>query len=304
MNLRSLSILSVVLAFSLPSDTSAQMLIKRGDIELDLKDIDARMSRFPSGEAAQFARDPENFQRMLTQLLNNRALAKEARELGLDRDPNVQRDLELAIEEILAIHRANYLFSPEAMPDFDQLARERYLADPGKWAVPDTRIVRHVLVGSTDRSNEEALEIAVQVRKAAEEGRSFDELVEQYSDDPGKAENAGRYTVDDPAKFDPDFAAAVGVMTKVGEITGPVRTRFGYHIIRLEGIVPGRMRSFDEVKDNIVRQLVSDYRKTARGDHLARLWMGKEEEANEELLRELPRRYGGRPEEEARQTGQ
>lgn len=47
MNLRSLSILSVVLAFSLPSDTSAQMLIKRGDIELDLKDIDATHVALP-----------------------------------------------------------------------------------------------------------------------------------------------------------------------------------------------------------------------------------------------------------------
>jgi hypothetical protein len=83
-------------------DLSA-VLISRGEHTLTLGDMDARMSRFPAPERAQFARDPANLGRLMDRLLFDDIMAAEAREMGLDKDPKVRRDLELAVKEVLAI---------------------------------------------------------------------------------------------------------------------------------------------------------------------------------------------------------
>jgi parvulin-like peptidyl-prolyl isomerase len=232
----------------------------------------------------------------MDQLLVNRGLAAEARELGLDKDPAVSRDLELAVEEVLAIHRLNRLLDSDNLPDFEPLARERYLADPSAYHRPESRVVEHVLISTSDRSDEEALQLAEQVREEAGVGASFLDLIVRYSDDPGKTNNQGRYTITDPTKYQPEFSAAAIGLSKPGDISAPIRTTFGYHIIKLVSVTTAETLPFERVREDLIRNIANEYRKNVRSDHLTQIRAKGEGQGDEELLLTLPYRYGGRTE--------
>lgn len=288
----------VTVSAACAADDPDAVLVARGEYTLTLGDMDARMSRFPEHERAQFARDPANLARLMDRLLYDSMLADEARQMGLENDPAVRRDLELAVREVLAIHRMNRLFDQGELPDFRLLARERYLADPTKHVVPEKLVIEHVLISTRERSDEEALALAGQVRMlAAKNPTHFPELVAEYSEDPSKSSNNGRFDIDDPEKFVAEFVDAARNLDQPDEISAPVKTDYGYHILRLIEKTPARQRSYEEVEDALLRSVELDYRDTARSDYRTTVRARHQENGNEALLLTLPARYGGRPEE-------
>ncbi len=294
-----LALSSASLAQVSPAGASEDLdavLVSRGEHALTLRDMDARMSRFPEHERAQFARDPANLGRLMDRLLFDEIMASEAREMGLDKDPQVRRDLELAMQEVLAIHRMNRLFS-ENLPDFRMIAEERYLADPSRHVHPAVLIVEHVLISTRERSDEEASALAEQVRARAQaDSDGFAALVAEFSDDPSKSTNNGRIDIDDPEKYVPEFVAAAQALKQVGEISAPVKTEYGYHVLRLVESKPPVPKTFAEVEENLVRMAEHDYRENVRRDYRSTVRSRHEETGNEALLITLPARYGGRPE--------
>ncbi len=82
----------------------------------------------------------------------------------------------------------------------------------------------------------------------------FAELAKQYSDDPGSAAQGGDLGSNPHGTMVKAFDDAVFAM-KPGEITGPVQTDFGYHIIKLTGVTPARTLSLDEAKGPIEADL-------------------------------------------------
>jgi parvulin-like peptidyl-prolyl isomerase len=292
---RTLLALAVIGASSVAVAGDSTVVVERGDAKLTLDDLDGRMSRFPPHERASYARDPENLARLMDQLLVNRALAEEARQLGLDRNENVAKDLALAVEEVLAVHRLNLLVSPESLPDFEQLAHEMYLSDPSVRQAPESRAVQHILVSTAERSEAEALALAQDLRARAVDGADFSALVGEFSEDPGKASNGGHYVMSVSGEFAPQFEAGAKALANVGDISEPILTDFGYHIILLRSYTPAKDRPFDEVKGGLVTRLRNDFVKEARGRHVSTL-RNVPETGDTELLRTLPARYGGRPE--------
>jgi peptidyl-prolyl cis-trans isomerase D len=130
---------------------------------------------------------------------------------------------------------------------YDQVAPERYQE-------PERRRARHILIESgTDDAA--ALKKADEVMAKAKAGEDFGKLAREYSDDPGSKEQGGELGWATRQSFVQPFADALFAM-QVGQISAPVKTQFGYHVIQLEEVQPERQRSFDEVR----AELESDYR--------------------------------------------
>jgi peptidyl-prolyl cis-trans isomerase D len=130
---------------------------------------------------------------------------------------------------------------------YDQVAGERYVT-------AERRRARHILV-ETGPDDAAALAKAESLAKRARDGEDFATLAEQNSDDPGSKNQGGELGWATRESFVAPFADALFSM-QVGEIRGPVKTQFGYHIINLEEIEAGHQRSFDEVR----QELEADYR--------------------------------------------
>ena len=76
---------------------------------------------------------------------------------------------------------------------------------------------------------------------------SFEDLAKQYSDDPGSAAQGGDLGWAETGLFVPEFESALFSMN-VGEVSAPVKTDFGYHLIRMDDIKTGEQQSFDEIE--------------------------------------------------------
>ena len=131
---------------------------------------------------------------------------------------------------------------------YDQIAPERFVD-------AERRRSSHILVeaGSDDAA---ALKKAEQLAVRAKGGEDFARLAQQNSDDPGSKQAGGDLGWATREAFVQPFSEALFGMQK-GEIRGPVKTQFGYHIIRLDDVQAPQQRSFDEVR----AELEADYRK-------------------------------------------
>jgi len=144
----------------------------------------------------------------------------------------------------------------------DQAARQYYESNLPKFQGPEMRHASHILIKAdssmtaAERDAAKAKAEKLYQELSADPSR-FAELAKKDSQDPGSAANGGdlgEFTRDSMVK---PFADAVFAM-KVGELSKPVLTEFGYHIIRLDGIKPGTTASFESVKGEIVSQLAED----------------------------------------------
>jgi peptidyl-prolyl cis-trans isomerase D len=135
----------------------------------------------------------------------------------------------------------------------DEDLREAYEKEKSTFVQPERRHARHILIES-DKDDAAAKKKAEDVLAEAQGGKDFAALARQYSQDPGSAQSGGDLGWSEKGNFDPAFDEALFAMQS-GEIRGPVKSQFGYHIIRLEGIEPGHTRTFEEVRPELEAQL-------------------------------------------------
>lgn len=151
------------------------------------------------------------------------------------------------------------------IPDMSELAAERYETQKDKYAlVPETRLASHILLlcapGSCDRDARRVE--AEQILAELEAGADFGELAARYSEDKASKDKGGRFdrwVKLGEAQVDPHFVAGMFEIEKVGDHSGIVDTRFGLHIIQLDGIEEAHYRPYAEVKDQIIATLRKDY---------------------------------------------
>ena len=114
--------------------------------------------------------------------------------------------------------------------------------------------VQHILVSTSCRSREEALqrakEIHARVARAGED--EFLAEAQKSSEDPSKKQNKGDLGFAPVSSFDKEFAAAVAKMKRQGEVSEPVESSFGFHVIRFVGRQPERVKPFDAVKEDLI----------------------------------------------------
>lgn len=156
--------------------------------------------------------------------------------------------------------------------------RDTYNADPARFQSAELRKARHILFKVENDAAEEKFVAAFEKARAAEEriknGESFADVAKAVSEDTLSAKNGGnlgflaRNDIDNPQFMDTLFTL------EEGETSSPVRTSQGVQLIRLEAITSPKMKSFDEVRDQIENELkaeASDKEFLERAEQLANL---------------------------------
>lgn len=118
-------------------------------------------------------------------------------------------------------------------------------------ASKEQRSPSHILIEvNDDRSDEEAKALADEVYQKIENGGDFAELAKEYSDDIASANNGGSLGLTPKGSFVPEFDDALYSLPK-GEVSKPVQTEFGYHIIRTDDIVAPQIKALADIKDEL-----------------------------------------------------
>jgi peptidyl-prolyl cis-trans isomerase D len=125
---------------------------------------------------------------------------------------------------------------------------EQKAKTPDLFLQPEQRRVRHILLSVNDPKEDAAVKAkAESVFKRAQAGEDFSKLAKEFSQDPGSATQGGDLGWSERKVFVGPFADAAFGM-KVDEIRGPVKTQFGYHILKLDGIQPAAVKTFEQAK--------------------------------------------------------
>jgi peptidyl-prolyl cis-trans isomerase D len=136
----------------------------------------------------------------------------------------------------------------------DAALQDLYQKEINRFVVPERREASHILI-TFGKDPKAALAKAEHILKLARSGANFAALAKQYSQDPGSARKGGNLGWIGQHGFIKPFTQALFAIPKVGDIVGPVKSPYGYHIIRLDAIQPGHTRPFAKVKAQLTAQL-------------------------------------------------
>jgi len=139
----------------------------------------------------------------------------------------------------------------------DEQLRQRYESSAQRYLTPEARQASHILLETGDeRTDEEAEALANEILDRLNAGEQFADLARELSDDPISAEQGGDLGFIEPEQMVEGFETALFELAEPGDIAGPVQTRFGWHVIRLDDIRAPEGMSFDQARDQIQAEYV------------------------------------------------
>jgi peptidyl-prolyl cis-trans isomerase C len=198
-----------------------------------VKDL-ATQGRTDNAELRKLVRD---------ELINREIMMQEASRMGLARLPEIATQLDLARQNVLVrayvqeYFKKNPITDAEVQGEYDRLRKEL--------GATEYR-ARHILVKSED----EARGIIAKLKG----GARFEDLARQ-SDDPGSKDRGGDLDWATAGTFVPEFSRAMTALKKGETVDAPVRSQFGFHVIRLDDVRDAKLPSVEEVRPQIAQQL-------------------------------------------------
>ena len=228
---------------------------------------------FPEGQApALDTLKPEMRDNILRSLLAERLLYSEAVKQGVDKSDKVTRQLEevkkkLIIRAFLDAKTADLITDADLKAEYDTMVS----------GMKDEKEIRarHSLLATEQEAKD--------AKKKLDEGKSFEEVARDFSKDPGSAKQGGDLGYFTKDKMVPEFATAAFALKK-GEVSGPVKSSFGYHIIKVEDIRKVTVPTFNDVKD----QLRAKLQEKKLNDYIGSLVKSADVKVYDEKGKEVP----------------
>lgn len=134
----------------------------------------------------------------------------------------------------------------------DQL-KNFYEEQKDQFSIPERRKISHILFAVNDKNDEKsALEKALKAKDQLSNGKDFAVLASEISDDQLTAKNGGDLGLFNAGTMEKSFEEAVSTL-KLGDVSSPVKSSFGYHLIKVTELVPAEVKSFDKIKEDVIK---------------------------------------------------
>jgi len=265
-----------VVFFSCSKTDSSKILATVNDEKITIDEFNRELDKIPVNMKMLMATQSEK-KSYLEKLIIKKLLLREAKKENIEKDKEFQDRLN-AIKEQLIIES---LLKKKINLD-SQITEEdmkRYYEKNKETFKRDREInTRHILLNSE--------EDARKIKEKLAKGEDFVELAKRYSIDPSAKANGGEIGFHPKGSLLPEYEDAAFKLTKPGQVSGVVKTKFGYHIIKLEGIKPPSYIPFEEVKDFIKQKLVQEKQTQALEKYIADLKNNAKITINEDLLKD------------------
>jgi peptidyl-prolyl cis-trans isomerase C len=213
---------------------------------------------------------------LIERWVNVSLFALAGKDAKLSEDAEVKKKLQESEKMILAEEYLQRKIS-QINPTEAEL-KNYYEKNKANYREPEGVKVRHILIyvpkDADKKTEEKALNRAKQVRAQLLKGAKFEELAKIHSDDTASREKGGDLGVLRAGETVPEFEKSVFKL-KPGEISEPIHSPYGYHIVRVDKKIPPKDLTFEEVKARVKEDLMKE----------------KEREAFQRLLQELTQKY-------------
>lgn len=255
-NMRVLCVMAVIVMMAWRSMAGAQeakneknnVLARVGDVEIKEQNVDDIINSLDPQQRMYYENE-QGRKAILDELINLEVFARWAKDNNLEKDPVFMERLENIKRELLRQTAVEKMLSKAAVTEKE--AKDYYAVHLTEFNIPAQMRASHILVASEEE--------AKKIREEIETKKlSFEEAVEKYSTCPSKQQKGdlGYFQGDQVV---PEFSKATEALKK-GEISAPVQSQFGWHIIRLEDKKPASLKSFEDVKGQIEANILKDKR--------------------------------------------
>lgn len=220
--------------------------------------------------------NPEGMKKLTDELVKKELIYLEAKKQGLDKSPEYIEKL----KEFQKLSLISILLTKEIEQKVkvtDKEVKEYYDTHPAEFSSDRVR-ASHILV-STKKEAESLL-------KKLKAGANFATLAEKNSIDKGSAAKGGDLGFFGRGQMVPAFEKAAFSMKK-GEISGPIKTQFGYHIIKVTDLKKGKKTAYDKVKESLSKKLLTEKRRAAFDDYIKKLKKSFTVKINEKQLKDI-----------------
>jgi peptidyl-prolyl cis-trans isomerase C len=237
----SLLAVAALIAISNPARADDYVLMKINKEDVTTAEFkQALESQFPEGQApAVDSLKPDQRDALLRGIMIQHLLLAEVDKSGIEKTDMVQKQL-AEIKKMVLVKAFLNQKSSDLITDADlKTAYDEMVATSRD--EKEAR-ARHILV-PTEKEAKEA-------KKKLDDGKSFEDIAKEYSKDPGSAQQGGDLGYFTKGKMVKEFADAAFALKK-GEVSEPVKSAFGFHIIKLEDIRKVSAPTFNEVKENL-----------------------------------------------------
>ena len=240
-----------------PHAEASPVLARVGGEPITQADFDAVMAQLPQQQQLQIMMIQGGREEFINRIAEGKLLAVKARRLGLGDTPEFARTKARMEDDLLAREflkkEGEELQKKMNLKDED--VKAYYDGHPNDFKQPELVSVRHILVNvkrnpedKEGLSDEDAKKKIAEFQEQLKGGKDFAELAKAVSDDPGSKENGGLYADADPSAWVPEFAKAAKEQA-IGVVGDPIKTQFGYHLVKVESRKPGRQIPFEEAKE-------------------------------------------------------
>ena len=233
-----------------------EVVAKLGGTELRLSDVQRLLAAQSPEAREQTLKSPELLDRLVRTETFRRALLAEARAKGWDKRPEVADQMERAADQALVQSYVNELSRPGAdYPSEDEL-RDAYRANEAEFRAPRQYRVAQIYIAAGDAARSEAARRKAEdvSRRARAKDADFAALARSESEHKPSAAAGGDMGWVAENDLTPEVRSALTALDK-GEVSFPVRTAQGWHVIKLLDFKPSALRPYAEVKDSLAAAL-------------------------------------------------
>ncbi len=232
--------------FANTQGAGSPVIARVGDELIFASDVEAELRNLPASMQAM-ADTPEMRRRIEELLIRRAVLSQQAVTQGLDVKPEIHAQIRRLRDDILIDAVKSQFLNNLPIPE-ESVLREYYENHQEEFAIPEQIHAAHILL----RDEEEAKRIAALLRKDPEQ---FSALAARYSLDDGNKSRGGDLNWFPRGVMSKPFEEAAFALKNIGDISEPVQSESGWHIIQLKGRRPASVQSFEDARREIVHIL-------------------------------------------------
>ncbi len=274
------------------SGNDLDILAQRGNGVVTQEMFTARADKIPADIREPTLRNGNRLRDVINDMLLHAQLAADAREAGFDKGKIVVDRMQLAADNELAEAWLEHYIDMQPEANYEQLAREEFLLNQDKAFSPPKIDVSHILISTKERSDADAQALAEEIyQQLLTDPDLFDEKVTEYSEDPSASSNHGSFKGVKKGDMVKPFEVTAFAL-QPGEISAPVKTEYGYHIIRLDAYIPPQKLEFEDVKTQLIEKERKKHKDRVRRDYLEALTSLDVHMSEEQLGEMVSRQFG------------
>lgn len=287
---------------SLVISIESPLVLQYGEVAITQQDVETHLSGLSHSQRSSLLANPEQLAGVLSNIYLAQAFVHRSQAAELLSRPELNSQIYSSLaRELRSVYRAWYIDSID-LDDYTAPAREIFLTEPDRFVAPSTVDMEHVLIPVVKPEREVvAMRRILEMYEEISQSGDFETVHSALEESERERSGPVRLEAIPTADLLPQIAALLSTV-EVGVLAPPVRTQFGWHLIRLVSVTEGKRLTWEQAEEQAIR-LARDRHHTAAWERYLRDLQGQPYEFSEGAIAALRAKYNAVDESSQKEIG-